>query len=211
MPASPPNRLCWNLAKPGKSVRVNDLDDCSRGGCHLVRCGSSRGKGGGRGGRQRGYGEEICLNLAARNLAHRYTTNDIILPWKESWWKFAMGSQLPTGGCHALWLEKYFFHWQIPSPDPLFFFCLQWFCKFYTFYKTAHNRSLFHAPVVSPHISGTLKRLTSFDSMKQNHAGKRTSKRTRLFDEIQKQNRSVRNFFSPLCFLICRPLVGQDR
>ncbi len=105
---------------PGKSVRVNDLDDCSRGGCHLVRRSSSRGTGG----RWWGYGEEICLNLAVHNLARCYTTNDIILPWKESW-KFAVGSQLPTGGCHALWLEKYFFHWQILSPDPLFFFFLQ--------------------------------------------------------------------------------------
>lgn len=34
--------------------------------------------------------------------------DDIILPWKEGWWKFAAGSQLPTGGCHAEWLEKYF-------------------------------------------------------------------------------------------------------
>lgn len=24
----------------------------------------------------------------------------------------------------ALWLEKYFFHWQILPPDPLFFFIL---------------------------------------------------------------------------------------
>lgn len=54
--------------------------------------------------------------------------NDIISPWKESWWKVAAaaGSQLPTGGCHALWFAKYFFHWQILAPRPfvLFFFFL---------------------------------------------------------------------------------------
>lgn len=35
-------------------------------------------------------------------------SDDIISLWKEGWWKFAAGSQLPTGGCHAEWLEKYF-------------------------------------------------------------------------------------------------------
>lgn len=35
-------------------------------------------------------------------------TDDIISPWKKSWWKVAVGSWLPAGGCHALWLPKYF-------------------------------------------------------------------------------------------------------
>lgn len=109
MPASPQNSLCWNLAKPKKSVRVNDLEDYKQGGCHLMHRGSSRE----RGGWWWEYNKEICLNLAAHNLAHCNTTNDIILPWKESWWKFAAGSQLPTGGFHALWLENNFFHWAL--------------------------------------------------------------------------------------------------
>lgn len=119
MPASPPNSLCWNLAKPREECqgrwfrRLPPRRVSPRAPWLKPRKGR---------GRRWGYGREICLNLAARDLAHRYTTNDIILPWKESWWKFAAGSQLPTGGCHALWLQKYFFHWQIPSPDPLFFF-----------------------------------------------------------------------------------------
>lgn len=40
---------------PGKSVRVNDLDDCSRGGCQLVRNGSSRVSGGAGGDMVRKY------------------------------------------------------------------------------------------------------------------------------------------------------------
>lgn len=114
--------------------------------------GSSRG-GGGQEGVGGGDMAKLCLNLAAHNLALCYTTNDIILPWKDGWWKFAAGSQLPTGGCHALWLENYFFHWQLLSPDPLFFFFLQLFCTFYTFfYKAANNRSLFYLPVVAADI-----------------------------------------------------------
>lgn len=35
-------------------------------------------------------------------------TDDIIAPWKESWWKLAEGGWLPPGGCHARWLLKYF-------------------------------------------------------------------------------------------------------
>lgn len=105
-----------------KSVRVNDLDDCSRrkGGRHpLVHRGSSR-SGGGAGVDMPKSG---CTQPGAALYDKKEKKNDIISPWKESRWKVAAaGSQLPTGGCHALWLAKYFFHWQILPPDPLFFF-----------------------------------------------------------------------------------------
>lgn len=77
------------------------------------------------------YGNDTCLNLA---MCRHYMTNDIILPWKESWWKFAAGSQLPTGGCRALWLEKYFFHWQILFPEPFSFFFLHTFYTNFALY-----------------------------------------------------------------------------
>lgn len=103
---------------PGKSVRVNDLDDCSRGGCHHVRRGSSRGKWG----RRWGYGEEICLNLAVHNLAHCYMTNDIILPWKESWWKFAGGKSAAYRWLPCAVVREVFFPLANSVPRPFILF-----------------------------------------------------------------------------------------
>lgn len=168
MPASPPNSLCWNLAKPREECQGQWFRRLQPGRVSTRAPWLKQSKWG----RRWGYGEEICLNLAAYNLAHRYATNDIILPWKESWWKFAAGSQLPTGGCHALWLEKYFFHWQILSPDPWFFFFLHFYSSFLnlTFFIRLHrNLSCCICLLCRLAFEGTAFML--LDSMKQSHAG----------------------------------------
>lgn len=83
---------------PGKSVRVNDLDHCSQGVCHLVCRGSSRGRGGG----WRGDGGEICLNLAVRNLAHRYWQMTSFRHGKRAGGNLQQGvSYLPAAAMHC--------------------------------------------------------------------------------------------------------------
>lgn len=113
MPAS---CLCWNLAKPREECRGQWFRPLQPGRVSPRVPWLKPRKGRGLAKRRRGNMPKSGPPLL---------TNDIISPWKESWWKFAAGSQLPTGGCHALWLQKYFFHWQMPSPDPLFFLFLQ--------------------------------------------------------------------------------------
>lgn len=140
-----------------------------------------------------GYGNDTCLNLTT---CRHYMTNDIILPWKESWWKVAAGWQLPTGGCRALWLEKYFFHW---SPEP-FSFCIS--CvKVALFIRLQTVCSLFSDPV----FIIILRYIISLVEIKTMQ---------RLLNEIPERS-TVRNY-SVWILITIRPViskspVGQNR
>lgn len=99
---------------PRTSAGVNDSNQTPPGACGTLCAAARAGDGGGGRWRRRKGGGVAGINwgnMPVSGSAHSgppLLSDDIISPWKEGWWKFAAGSQLPTGGCHAEWLEKYF-------------------------------------------------------------------------------------------------------
>lgn len=106
---------------PGKSVRINDLDTRTR----VTSCAGTQGDLGGLVGTRRGNMTKSDNAWSNQPLLK----SDIISPWKESWWKFAVATYwwLPW-----IVVTKVFFLWQMSSPDPLFVLFLRQLYKQHT-------------------------------------------------------------------------------